>query len=270
MLAAARRAGGDAHHFRVLQLPMNLRELGALTERNNGADGSQSVLAHAAAHGVGVLVNRPLNAMTEGGLQRLADVETSASGDDVDALGRRVSELEREFRDGIATRLTAADGSLPPSEYFTFGRELRALEPRLGSLEQWSQIEHSAVMPRLVSALRSLDEGIQGALEQTWSEWRDRYLPAMRGLLGALRSVAAGRSTQALAPLREALAPRLPEPRRTETLSRQAIWLLTSTPGVSCVLVGMRQQRYVEDATAVLDWEDCPTAADVLVELQTE
>jgi hypothetical protein len=46
----------------------------------------------------------------------------------------------------------------------------------------------------------------------------------------------------------------LPESKRTESMSRKALWVLASTPGVSCVLNGMRTVRYVQDSTAVLGW----------------
>jgi aryl-alcohol dehydrogenase-like predicted oxidoreductase len=59
------------HHFRVIQLPMNLYESGAVTEPNQS--GGQSTIAVARRHGLGVLVNRPLNAFHGRRLVRLAD-----------------------------------------------------------------------------------------------------------------------------------------------------------------------------------------------------
>jgi hypothetical protein len=50
------------------------------------------------------------------------------------------------------------------------------------------------------------------------------------------------------------LDPLLPAERRRETLQRKALWVVASTPGVSSVLVGMRDPAYVRDAAAVLDW----------------
>jgi aryl-alcohol dehydrogenase-like predicted oxidoreductase len=69
MWAAAQAAGGPGHHFRVLQLPMNLIESAAMFEANN--DGA-TVLEKAGHLGVGVLVNRPLNAIVDNRLLRLA------------------------------------------------------------------------------------------------------------------------------------------------------------------------------------------------------
>jgi aryl-alcohol dehydrogenase-like predicted oxidoreductase len=136
MWAAAEAAGGAGHHFRVLQLPMNLFESGGLFEANN--DG-ETVLERAARLGVGVLVNRPLNAIVDGNLLRLA-------------------------------------GKLGPR----------------------------------------------------------------------------------LAPL---LDPALPPERHDATLSQKALHVVSSAPGVSCVLLGMRRPAYVEDALPVMSWPPLAPAA---------
>jgi aryl-alcohol dehydrogenase-like predicted oxidoreductase len=138
MLEAAVAAGGPGHHFRVLQLPMNLFETGAPLERNTGPDATRTPLEEALAAGLEVLVNRPLNAIAGGRLVRLAE-----------------------------------------------GHPLSA-------------------------------------------------------------AIAAE------------LDPLLPPGRRTESLSRKAIWAVTSTPGVTTVLVGMRRPEYVDDAMAIAAWEPLP------------
>ncbi len=129
MLQAAQSAGGKNHHFRVLQLPMNLLETGALFENSHGG---RTVLDCAIERGVGVLVNRPLNAIVSGRLVRFAG----------------------------------------------------PLDRQAGPL----------------------------------------------------------------------LAPTLPAELHGETLSRKALHVLTSVPGVSCILLGMRRTAWVDDALPVLGW----------------
>jgi hypothetical protein len=79
MLEAAREAAAEkeldpgTHHFAVAQLPMNFFEHSPLTVKKEGPAADRSTLAFAAESGVGVLVNRPLNAFAHGGLIRLAD-----------------------------------------------------------------------------------------------------------------------------------------------------------------------------------------------------
>ena len=73
------------------------------------------------------------------------------------------------------------------------------------------------------------------------------------------RSQAALKSQESVAGLAATLDPLLPAERRPESLSRKALWVVASTPGVSCVLSGMRTPGYVDDALAVLSW---PPLAD--------
>jgi aryl-alcohol dehydrogenase-like predicted oxidoreductase len=51
-----------------------------------------------------------------------------------------------------------------------------------------------------------------------------------------------------------AIDPLLPDSKRLESMSRKALWVLVSTPGVTSVLNGMRTVHYVKDSTAVLGW----------------
>ncbi len=60
-------------HFKYIQFPMNLLELGAL-ERQFGGD---HLFEKAQSLGLKTMVNRPLNAITEKGLVRLANYEVS-------------------------------------------------------------------------------------------------------------------------------------------------------------------------------------------------
>ncbi|KAB2960104.1 MAG: DUF255 domain-containing protein [Candidatus Methylomirabilis oxygeniifera] len=143
MLAAAREAGGPAHHFRILQLPMNLFEAGALLTQNTGPDNRQTALEAASGAAIGALVNRPLNAIVGDRMVRLA-----------------------------------------------------------------------------ASSSRRVHDAISAAID-----------------------------------------PLLSEARRGESLSRKALWALASTPGVSCVLNGMRTRDYVHDSLGILPW---PPLADVI------
>ncbi|MBN4067433.1 DUF255 domain-containing protein, partial [Simkania negevensis] len=60
MLQAAKEAGGENHHFKILELPLNIIENNATLLHNN--DG-KTVLEYAKEHAVAILANRPLNAL---------------------------------------------------------------------------------------------------------------------------------------------------------------------------------------------------------------
>jgi uncharacterized protein YyaL (SSP411 family)/aryl-alcohol dehydrogenase-like predicted oxidoreductase len=255
MLAAAARAGGPGHHFRVLQLPLNLFEPGAALEKNHGAE---TVLAQARRQGVAVLANRPLNALHGESMLRLASVAVPERQVDLDAQLEVVRGLEDEYRRDIAPRLRAGEGSLPPAQFFRWGADLRGAADHVRSLEHWEQVEGQRVMPVLLSAIQALDQALSGDLAARWQEWRGRYLPALHPALEEVRRLAALRSQVASRGVEEVLDAHLPPERRDESLSRKALWVVASTPGVSTVLVGMRRPAYVADALAVQSWPPLP------------
>jgi aryl-alcohol dehydrogenase-like predicted oxidoreductase len=266
MLEAARVAGGEGHHFRVLQLPLNLFEAAGALERR---EGGETVLEQALRNDVGVLANRPLNALVGEGMMRLASVEPSPSAVDLDQQLARLRDLEEEYRRDIAARLRAGEGSLEPDQFFRWGSELAGAAAHVRSLEHWEQIQAQRIMPMLLPALRALDEALSGPAAGPWHDWRGRYLPALHAALEEIRRQAALRSREAAAAVERALDPRLPEERRGQSLSRKALWVVASTPGVSSALIGMRRPEYVEDALGVLAWPPLEGAETVYTALST-
>ncbi len=256
MLEAAVAAGGPGHHFRVLQFPLNLFEAGAVHQANTGPDGNRTVLEWAAGARIAVLTNRPLNAYGNGTLVRLADVpldgtEESPSLDD--ALSR-LAALEEEFRLKIGARLRVPEGGPPPAEWFRWADQLRAMAGRLQGLDHWQQIEEQVISPAVGQVVQMLDRSLSGPIQEAWRSWLDRYLPALDLLLQTCRLRAARQSQAASNRVTAALNPHLPLARRGESLSRKALWVLVSTPGVSTALLGMRHPDYVSDALEVLRW----------------
>jgi hypothetical protein len=263
MLEAARQGGGAGHHFRVLQLPLNLFESGAVLEQTDGADPGRTVLDTARAAGVGVLVNRPLNAMVDDGLIRLASVAVPAHALDLGAQLETLRALEAEYRTGVASHLEAGDGGTAPADFFRLSDELGHIAPQVQGLEHWSALESQRVLPPLAQALQALDRHLTGDLGEQWHAWRARYVPEIQKTLGAVRRLAAEKSRARAARLEAVIDPLLPPERRKETLSRKALWVVASTPGVSCVLAGMRDPAYVRDALAVASWPPLADSAAV-------
>jgi uncharacterized protein len=262
MLAAAEAAGGPRHHFGVLQLPMNLFEAGGVLESNSPADAPaaarRSVLDLASTKGIGILVNRPLNAVVGRGMLRLADFPgTPASS--VDRQLEKVLALEAEYRREIAAQLRVGPGSDKPENFLRWADQLAGVRDRIASVTYWEQIEWQ-VRGLTTHVVGALDEGIKGELARRWRAWRNRYVPELDRLLDAFRAESGLRSQEQSRAIAAAVDPHLPPERRGATLSQKALWTLASTPGVSTVLVGMRRPAYVEDATAMLGW---PPLADV-------
>jgi uncharacterized protein YyaL (SSP411 family)/aryl-alcohol dehydrogenase-like predicted oxidoreductase len=261
MLEAARGGAGADHHFQVLQLPLNLYEAGAALEKNDGPDGKSTVLDTARAAGIGVLVNRPLNAMVERGLLRLASVRVPDGAIDLEAQLDLLDTLESEYRTTVASHLQSPEGAVSPADFFRWSDDLRGILSRIDGLEHWDAMESQRIMPRLAQALQALDRHLTGDIGEEWHRWRARYIPELQKALAEIGRAAAEKSRAVTAMIAQVIDPLLPPERRGESLSRKALWVVASTPGVSSVLVGLRRPAYVEDAAAVLSW---PPLADPL------
>jgi aryl-alcohol dehydrogenase-like predicted oxidoreductase len=259
-LTAAREAGGADHHFRVLQIPMNLVESGGALEPNTGPGGTETALACATREGIAVLVNRPLNAFAEGGMIRLAEAPLGAAPLDPVAQRAVVSGLEEEFRRAIAPSVRAARGGTTPDALFRWAEHLDGAEDQVDGVERWREIEEHAIAPRVTHTVAALDRALTlGA----WTAWRDRYLPELQRLLEAIGQRTAGRSAARSRAVSALVDPLLSAARGAETLSRKALWVLASTPGVSSILVGMRRQAYVQDALGMMAWPPLSNPYDV-------
>ena len=103
--------------------------------------------------------------------------------------------------------------------------------------------------------MQALTRHLTGTAAEQWEAWRDRYVPQLLNLLRGLRREATERSQAKTASVSAALDLLLPDAKRKESLSRKALWVLVSTPGVTSVLNGMRSRDYVEDSLGILRWE---------------
>jgi aryl-alcohol dehydrogenase-like predicted oxidoreductase len=247
----------DRHHFAVLQCPMNLYEAGALVTPNTGVDQRETVLEVAQREGIAVLVNRPLNAMPtkKSGVLRLADFPIEGEPVDFDRQCRTVAALEEEYRKAIAPALQHSGQGMAPADFFTWAVELTRVRPQIQGLEHWEQIEQQMIAPHVNQVMQALSRHLTGTAAEQWEAWRDRYMPQLLTLLHGLRREATESSRAKTALVSAALDPQLSEARRKESLSRKALWVLASTPGVTCVLNGMRSPAYADDSLAIMGWE---------------
>jgi len=252
LLALAQHAGGARHGFAVVEVPLNLLESGAAL----GAGGAGSLLEQARAHDLGVLTNRPLNALHRGELARLADPVPRAGHTSLEDGLAFVAALEREWRSEHAPALGAEAAS-----WFSWSDELgRAFRAgAIHGLPHLCELEERGVWPAVAEALADAP----GA-----AAWGGRYRTALQALLDALHDAVVARTREAYAPLRAALTAALPgwpsaDSERLPPLSQVALRTVLDTPGVSCVLLGARRPAYVEDALAAAALPPVPDALEL-------
>lgn len=254
VLTQARAAGGDDHHLAVVQLPMNLLEVGAMKARVATPDGPRSPLQIAEAADLGVLVNRPLNAFAQiDGRQQLLRLAEIAGPDDgradVDARLSAVRKLEGQWASGLGSRLRTEDGD-DAVDLFRWGQELSVRVSDLEGLEQWSRLRHNVIAPHVGRTSSGLLAALQGQEREEFARWWEAYGTALHAAFTAIEAQLGQRRRAVVDRLRAKLSPHLPAPWRQLPLSRQSVLALLGAP-ISAVLVGMRQPKYVYDMLAL-------------------
>jgi len=235
------------HRFQVIQFPMNLLEPGAVLEANQ--PGGRSLLAAAHERKLGVLINRPLNAIADHRLLRLADVspmQALSSAQVIDRI-RALLDSERALEREIPERLEA-----PAELVERLQRQLSVagyLEQNwreFGDLQRWLQVKHHHFVPRVAGVLQFLQQ--QG--DEEFHERIRRHGQALEAAFAAIESVYADAHRQTIEAIRRAASRADADWDTSIPTSRLALRVLRSTRGVTSVLVGMRHEKYVEDVLA--------------------
>ncbi len=239
------------HHFRIIQLPMNLMETGAATEPNL-SDG-QSTLSFAHAHDLAVLINRPLNGIQNEALIRLADVlppSYPTTPQEVSTAVDTSLKKEMEFRRKWLPKLDVDKETRQQLlEYLAIGTMLNGRWAGFGSSQNWHDLQSQFLLPRAQSVVQFLSN--QPNLAQEMIDWLNGYVESINDTLSAVGAYYQEIGHKEMERIRQTAVFSDPD-WEADTLSQTAVRALRSTEGISCVLVGMRQTRYVDDILADL------------------
>ena len=234
------------HHFRVIQLPFNLMEPGAILEANQPSGGS--VLDFAQQKELGVLVNRPLNAFYHNQLVRLAEVPAFEL-QPKEEIVRKIQLLSKSEKSLWMKILPTIN--VPPGlrarikEQMAIGDTLKHHWLNLGSYERWRQIKTGNLQPRI--------QGVMDFLEPYANEsediliWMADHRKKIEAAFEAVASIYAGEAAHRADRIRRAVAAADRDWAEDGTLSQRALRTIRSTPQVSCTLIGMRRAEYVSD-----------------------
>ncbi len=240
------------HQFRVIQLPMNLLETGAATEANQPQD--RSVLELAADLDIGVLVNRPLNAVAGSNLVRLADapdLDQMADPELADGLIEELVNQEQRLQGAIF----AIDIPFRTQQEFAAttsgGRLLRERWRGFGTLSNWRDVRDGYLLPRSRFAVQFARR--RPELPAEAQGWVDDYERKVAETLAAITAVYQAEEQERLALIRNRAEQADPDWGGVRPFSQTAVRALVSTAGISSVLVGMRRPDYVHDVLTALE-----------------
>ena len=258
---AARTVHGNQgeNHFKIVQLPYNLFEHAALSEVNNTINGQDmTALEGAKTLGIGVLVNRPLNAVRGNQMARLAQYPYnpeldyhSAIREEVNALDETEKRLRSTLTDwGIFSQLSESPNS---TLFYDLAQKLPEFMPRIQNRDHWDQIAQQYLIPLIHTYLGQTIEACPNAHKAEWKDVQQEYV----GTINRLLSLVSGRfnrtASMQIKPISKALDHVLGGEERKLTLSQKALNFVTSSPGVSVVLNGMKRGEYVADAMGLME-----------------
>lgn len=234
------------HHFRVIQLPMNLFETGAATEENQ--PNRQSVLQTAHEYHLAVLINRPLNAFRDNALTRLTHVDMPnypAPPDDVSTSVDTLVKLEEQFQtQWLPTLPLNMEKMTFLHKHLALGAMLEGHWGGFGTYQNWLDLRSQFLLPHTQTAVEFLSN-LENLPAETL-DWLDSYVESANTALAAItayyQEIAARRTEHIWQAAKSADADWA-----AKTLSQTAVRALRSTQGITTVLVGMRRQEYVQD-----------------------
>lgn len=249
----------EDNNFYVIELPLNLYEKGALINKNQVGD-TFNVLEYAYESELGVLVNRPLNALGETGLTRLADFPVNdelAKLDETQIIAEinLLDLMEEEFtRDYLEILDLTKENKEAVSYFLKAGQLLKENWKSFGSIESFNDIKKQFLIPRVNFALSTLvtspnlTDEMKDKLDKI-ARQINKLMSIIDSLYGLLSNIS---SKDLHVRLNTSVEPSQADSFKELTLSQKAILFVNSLKEVSSTLVGMRHPKYVDDVIGAL------------------
>ncbi len=235
-------------HFGVVQMPMNLFERGALLEKNQKRS-TVSALEYAGQENIGVLINRPLNAIVDRKLFRLADYPEREypPEEDIDVLIHDIALQEKEFKESVIPQLELREQIIDAiDKLLGFGKWLDNSQWRhLAGVEEWRELLFSVIKPRIQYVYDLLRQSSK--LNKELFSFLEEYAETLDEAIEHITNYYLTRANASAAEIHSKLDTLLSSEFHSLSLSQKSILLLRSIQAVSSVLVGMRSEEYVED-----------------------
>lgn len=254
----ARDMLGDAesHHFSVVQFPMNLYERGALTEKNNE---ELTPLEFCKDHNLGVLLNRPLNAVTQAGMKRLALKSQTKGDSDVSSKHEALREMElrfvADFKDHVSDII---DRHGAP---FKLAEHLKIDELQNVASENWLHFTSNGLIPEILSVCKGMDDVFQkSAVVNNWQVWKSQYFEVLQSFIEDVLNHAVANENKALQQFEKKCDDSFKYPKAATSMDQKAVLPLISLQDSVCALVGMRKVEYVASLSGLLK-ESSPMVA---------
>ncbi len=248
-------------HFAVIEFPYNWLETEAYHIMNNHWKGQElSVLELADKLSLGVLANRPLNAIRKNQLLKLAKKKFK----DNTNYGKSIRghlDIMRSLETAIQKYIKDWNMDVPVqqraklNEFFHNTEKLEELLPRLHEEPQLDNLLIRYFIPTLQMGGQTFSQNLPEAN-------RPKGKAAIQGLFNQfnltiqlIRENIHRENYDKVKFLEQKFERKFPDIADTLTFSQKALLVAASTPGVDVVLNGMRNPEYVRDSINILSYD---------------
>jgi hypothetical protein len=263
------------NHFYTVEFPLNLYERGALLNRDQ-KNGTATVLELAKESGLDVLVNRPLNAMKEKKLTRLADFETNRDYYNLDETQiiteiNLLDSMEESFLKEYIDVLNLSRQNKDAVSYFLkAGQLLKENWKNFDSIENFNDVKKQFLIPRVNYAFSTMISSPN--LTNEMKNKLDSIARQTNKLMSIIETVyglmANTRSRKLHDKLNSLVIENESDQFKDLSLSQKSLLLLNSLDEISCTLIGMRQKKYVDDVLGSLKAKKIENAKKLLEKLE--
>lgn len=254
----------DKNHFAVVQFPMNLFEQGGAINKTQH-NGEKTFLQVAEDSNLGVLVNRPLNAIIKNQLIRLTDfpVTEDRNENEITELIEDLAKQEKNLIDKYVEFINISPSDRKNlADSLSLAQILKTNRQNFTNPGNFKDVKGYHLIPRANFAINQLgrhfdDEKAVRALRN--------YAVTVNILLDSIYSSLAKKQNEKNRHIHKKLDTYLNDDQKKLTLSQKSILMINSLQSVSSSLVGMRNENYVNDvigsiqsdyaANPVIFWE---------------
>jgi hypothetical protein len=245
----------DDNHFAVIQFPLNLLEKGATINKNQ-VNNTKSLLQFAKEKNLGVLVNRPLNAIEDNKINRLADffIKEDRNRDEINDLISKLNELENKLIDKYVNKMNNNfNDKKRLLECLSLGKMLESNYDKYESPNHFIDIKGYHFIPRANFAINEIGKFFQN--DDSLEHLLNNFAITVNITLDSIESELARQWNEKNKQLHDEINKYLNDEQREYSLSQKAIAFVNSLNEVSSTLVGMRKVEYINDVLGSIKFQ---------------
>jgi hypothetical protein len=226
---------------------MNLIESGGMNNLNQ-SNGSKTFLQIAEENNLGVLVNRPLNAIFKNKLIRLADypITENRSQEEIFDLINDLAKQEKILIDKYVNYMeSSASEKKDVIDCLSLSNTLKCNYRKFDNPSDFQEIKVNYFVPRANFAIDEMGKNLPDETNLTRS--LRNYAVTTNILLSSIISDLGHKKNEKNEVFHKSIDKYLKNEQKKLSLSQKAILLINSVPQVTSTLVGMRNEEYVKD-----------------------